>query len=76
MNRQRKSRSLARRKPAAESGSGGSMPGGRGTLGRGQRFWQTGAQNSERDAGEVQGQYQDWMGVGYISTQTGIKRSP
>ena len=76
MNRQRTSRSLARRKLAAESDSEGSMPGGRGTLGRGQGFWQTGAQDSERDAGEVQGQYQDRTGVGYISTQTGIKRSP
>lgn len=46
------------------------------TLGRGQGFWQTGAQDSERDAGEVQGQNQDRTGVGYISTQTGIKRSP
>ena len=36
MNRQRTSRSLARRKLAAESDSEGSMPGGRGTLGRGQ----------------------------------------
>ena len=35
MNRQRTSKSLARRKLAAESESGGSMPGGRGTLGRG-----------------------------------------
>lgn len=25
------------------------------TLGRGQGFWQTGAQDSERDAGEVRG---------------------
>ena len=46
------------------------------TLGREKGFWQTGAQDYETDAGEAQGQYQDRTGVGYISTQTGIKRSP
>ena len=45
-------------------------------VGRWQAPWQTGVQVPEGDAGEAQGQYQDQMGAGYTSTQTGIERSP
>lgn len=46
------------------------------TVGRWQAPWQPGVQVAEGDAGEAQGQYQDQMGAGYTSTQTGIERSP